>query len=66
MKRKILVGNWKMNKTIAETIDFVSKVNNKALEVANNFLNGRKIMEKQWVIRRKNLKNSGRSSLPML
>ena len=26
MKRKILVGNWKMNKTIAETIDFVNKV----------------------------------------
>lgn len=36
MKRKILVGNWKMNKTIAETIDFVSKVNNKALEVAKD------------------------------
>ncbi len=33
MKRKILVGNWKMNKTIAETIDFVNKVNEKALKV---------------------------------
>ena len=38
MKRKILVGNWKMNKSIAETIDFVSKVNDKALEVANEEL----------------------------
>ena len=34
MKRKILIGNWKMNKTIAETIDFVNKVNGKAIEVA--------------------------------
>ena len=34
MKRKILIGNWKMNKTIAETIDFVNKVNPKAIEVA--------------------------------
>ena len=34
MKRKILVGNWKMNKTIAETIEFVNKVNDKAIEVA--------------------------------
>lgn len=33
MKRKILVGNWKMNKTIAETIDFVNKVNDRAIEV---------------------------------
>lgn len=33
MKRKILVGNWKMNKTIAETIDFVNKVNSRAIEV---------------------------------
>ena len=24
MKRKILIGNWKMNKTIGETIDFVN------------------------------------------
>ena len=38
MKRKILVGNWKMNKSIAETIDFASKVNDKALEVANEEL----------------------------
>jgi len=38
MKRKILVGNWKMNKTIAETIDFVNKVNDKALKVANEEL----------------------------
>ena len=35
MKRKILVGNWKMNKTIAETIDFVNRVNDKAIEVAS-------------------------------
>ena len=35
MKRKILVGNWKMNKTIAETIDFVAKINERALEVAS-------------------------------
>ena len=28
MKRKILVGNWKMNKTIAETIEFVNDRNN--------------------------------------
>ena len=27
MKRKILIGNWKMNKTIAETIDFVNSYN---------------------------------------
>ena len=38
MKRKILVGNWKMNKTIAETIDFVNKVNDKAMKVADNEL----------------------------
>ena len=38
MKRKILIGNWKMNKTIAETIDFVNKVNDKALKVANDEL----------------------------
>jgi len=38
MKRKILVGNWKMNKTIAETIDFVNKVNSKALKVADEEL----------------------------
>ena len=38
MKRKILVGNWKMNKTIAETIDFVNKVNDKALKVAEDEL----------------------------
>lgn len=38
MKRKILVGNWKMNKTIAETIDFVNKVNDKALKVAEEEL----------------------------
>ena len=38
MKRKILVGNWKMNKSIAETIDFVNKVNDKALKVANDEL----------------------------
>ena len=38
MKRKILVGNWKMNKTIAETIDFVNKVNDKALKVGDSEL----------------------------
>lgn len=38
MKRKILVGNWKMNKTIAETIDFVNKVNDKAIRVAEEEL----------------------------
>ena len=38
MKRKILVGNWKMNKTIAETIDFVNKVNDRTLKVANEEL----------------------------
>lgn len=38
MKRKILIGNWKMNKTIAETIDFVNKVNDKALEVSKEEL----------------------------
>lgn len=38
MKRKILVGNWKMNKTIAETIEFVNKVNDKAIEVAKEDL----------------------------
>lgn len=38
MKRKILVGNWKMNKTIEETIDFVNKVNDKAIEVADSDL----------------------------
>lgn len=38
MKRKILIGNWKMNKTIGETIDFVNKVNSRALEVANDEL----------------------------
>lgn len=38
MKRKILVGNWKMNKTIAETIEFVNKVNEKAISVAKEDL----------------------------
>ena len=38
MKRKILVGNWKMNKTIAETIEFVNKVNDKAIKVAEEEL----------------------------
>lgn len=38
MKRKILIGNWKMNKTIAETIDFVNQVNDKAIEVAKEDL----------------------------
>ena len=38
MKRKILVGNWKMNKSIAETIDFVNSVNEKALTVAKEEL----------------------------
>lgn len=38
MKRKILVGNWKMNKTIAETIDFVNQVNERAVEVAKEEL----------------------------
>ncbi len=38
MKRKLLIGNWKMNKTIAETIDFVNKVNDKALSVADEEL----------------------------
>ncbi len=38
MKRKILIGNWKMNKTIAETIDFVNKVNDKAIEVSKEEL----------------------------
>lgn len=38
MKRKILIGNWKMNKTIAETIDFVNKVNQKAIDVAKEDL----------------------------
>ena len=33
MKRKILVGNWKMNKTIEETIEFVKTVNQKAIDV---------------------------------
>ena len=33
MKRKILVGNWKMNKTIEETIEFIKDVNQKAIEV---------------------------------
>lgn len=35
MKRKILIGNWKMNKSIAETIDFAKHVNEKALKVRN-------------------------------
>lgn len=34
MKRKILVGNWKMNKTIGETIEFVNGVNQKAIDVS--------------------------------
>lgn len=38
MKRKILVGNWKMNKTIAETIDFINNVNEKAIEVSKEDL----------------------------
>ena len=38
MKRKILIGNWKMNKTISETIDFVNKVNDKAIKVAEEEL----------------------------
>ena len=38
MKRKILIGNWKMNKTISETIDFVNKVNEKAIKVADEEL----------------------------
>lgn len=38
MKRKILIGNWKMNKTITETIEFVNKVNQKALDVAKEEL----------------------------
>lgn len=38
MKRKILIGNWKMNKTIAETIDFVNNVNEKAIKVAEEEL----------------------------
>ena len=33
MKRKILVGNWKMNKTIEETIEFIKDVNQKAIDV---------------------------------
>jgi len=36
MKRKILIGNWKMNKTIAETIDFVKdSIRNKGLSIVN-------------------------------
>ena len=38
MKRKILIGNWKMNKTIAETIEFVNSVNEKAIKVADEEL----------------------------
>lgn len=33
MKRKILIGNWKMNKTMQETIEFASVVRTKAAEV---------------------------------
>lgn len=38
MKRKILIGNWKMNKTIAETIDFINQVNDKAIELSKEEL----------------------------
>lgn len=34
MKRKILIGNWKMNKTMKETIEFCNGLNNKASEVS--------------------------------
>ena len=33
MKRKILIGNWKMNKTMQETIEFANAVKSKAEEV---------------------------------
>lgn len=33
MKRKILIGNWKMNKTMHETIEFANAVQAKAAEV---------------------------------
>lgn len=33
MKRKILVGNWKMNKTMQEAIEFANAVREKAAEV---------------------------------
>ena len=35
MKRKILIGNWKMNKTMQEAIEFTNIVKVKASEVAN-------------------------------
>lgn len=33
MKRKILIGNWKMNKSMQETIDFANEVKEKAKQV---------------------------------
>lgn len=33
MKRKILVGNWKMNKTMKEAIDFSNALKDKSIEV---------------------------------
>jgi len=33
MKRKILIGNWKMNKTMHEAIEFASALHEKAIEV---------------------------------
>ena len=33
MKRKILIGNWKMNKTMQQAIEFANAVREKANEV---------------------------------
>ena len=33
MKRKILVGNWKMNKTMNEAIEFANALKDKSIEV---------------------------------
>lgn len=38
MKRKILIGNWKMNKSIAEAREFVETINDRALQVAKEEL----------------------------
>ena len=33
MKRKILIGNWKMNKTMKEAIEFANALKDKSIEV---------------------------------
>lgn len=40
MRKQLIIGNWKMNKSITEVIDFFSELNNKKIVLKNNLIYG--------------------------